>query len=166
MKFETREQKAYIPNGLKKPNGVPMQKVTARLKVLNSYLKRFTKPVNTSFSPGKMIDVVIGMIPNSWCKIMAQSKTEPLTRTTRAGVIRNPRLDSPLAPKLEIIAAITTIQVVTSASSSRARILLRGNPTTQRISSLRNISKVKWQVIISQNLITTIKIRVTTKKLS
>ena len=53
MKFVERKQKDYICNGLKKPNGIPMKKVTARLKVLNSYLKCFPKPENISFSTGK-----------------------------------------------------------------------------------------------------------------
>ena len=77
MRFTARKQKAYMSNGLKKPSGVLMQKVTARLRVLNSYLKRFPKPESTSFSAGDMIDVVIGMIPSAWCKIMAQAGTEP-----------------------------------------------------------------------------------------
>ena len=77
MKFAARKQKAYIRNRLKKPSGLPMKKVAARLKVLNSYLKRFPKPENTSLSAGEMIDVVIGMIPSAWCKIMAQARIEP-----------------------------------------------------------------------------------------
>ena len=55
---------------------------------------------------------------------------EPTVRMTRAEVIRDPKLDPPLTPKLEIIGAITAITCVTSASSSRAKILPRGKPTT------------------------------------
>ena len=76
MKFASRKKKAYMRNELKDPNGIPMKKVAAKLKVLNLYLKRFLKPGNTSFSAGEMIDVVIGVIPNVWCKIMSQVGTE------------------------------------------------------------------------------------------
>ena len=75
-KFAARKQKAYMRNGSKNPSGVHMKKVPAWLKVLNSYLKRFPKPENTSFSAGEMIGVIIGMIPSAWCKIMAQAGIE------------------------------------------------------------------------------------------
>ena len=75
VKFVVRNQKAYMRNGFKNPNGVPIKKVAARLKVMNSYLKSFHKHENMSFSAGEIIDVVIGMIPNVWCKIMAQTGT-------------------------------------------------------------------------------------------
>ena len=76
MNFAARNQKAYMRNRLKKPTGVPMKKVVIILKVLILYLKRFLKSENTSFSAGEMIDVVLGMTPNAWCKIMAQTGTE------------------------------------------------------------------------------------------
>ena len=53
-----------------------MKKVAATLEVLNSHFKRFTKPDKTSFSTGEMMDVMIGMIPNSWWKTMAQTGTK------------------------------------------------------------------------------------------
>ena len=77
MKFAARNHKVYMHNMLKKTKNVPMKRVVARLNVLNSYIKRFPKPENTPFSFGEMIDVVVGMILNSWCKIMAQIGTEP-----------------------------------------------------------------------------------------
>ena len=53
INFATRKQKAYMRKGLKNLNGVSMKKVAARLEVLNSDLKRFPRPENTSFSAGK-----------------------------------------------------------------------------------------------------------------
>ena len=67
VKFTARKQKVHMCNGLKNPKSLPMRKVTARLKVLKSYLKRFSKPANTFFSSGETIAMVIGMILNSWC---------------------------------------------------------------------------------------------------
>ena len=75
-KFAAPKQKSYMCNGLKKHKNVPIKKVAARLKVLNIYLKRFPKPENTSFSSGEMIDIVIGIILDSWCKIVAEAGTE------------------------------------------------------------------------------------------
>ena len=54
-----------------------MKKVVVRLNVLNSYLKCFPKSKNMSLSTGEMIDVVIGMLLNTWRKIMTQTGTEP-----------------------------------------------------------------------------------------
>ena len=62
---------------MKSPNDVPIKNVAPRLNVLKLYLKQFPKPENMSFSSGEMIDVVIGINLNSWCKIMAQSRVEP-----------------------------------------------------------------------------------------
>ena len=54
-----------------------MKKVAARLKALNSYSKCFSRHGHTPFSSGEMINVVISMIPNFYCKIMTQPETEP-----------------------------------------------------------------------------------------
>ena len=54
-----------------------MKKVAARLKVSQLLSQALPKPENTPFSAGDMIDVIIGMIPNAWCKTMAQTGTEP-----------------------------------------------------------------------------------------
>ena len=64
-------------NGLRNPKSVSIKKVSTRIKVLNSYPKQLPKPENMSFSSGEMIDVVIEMIPNSWCKNIAQKGTKP-----------------------------------------------------------------------------------------
>ena len=77
MKFATRKQKCYMHNRLKNPKSIPMKKITTKLKVINSYSKRFPKSENTEFSSGEKIDVVIKIIPNFWCKIMAQTGAEP-----------------------------------------------------------------------------------------
>ena len=66
-----------MSSGLRKANVVPMKKVAARLNILNSYPKQFLKPENASFSAGEIIGVVLGMITNAWCNIMAQAGTEP-----------------------------------------------------------------------------------------
>ena len=68
---------------------------------------------------------------------------EPIVKIIRDDVIRNPRLDSPLTTKLERTVAITSIKVVTSASSLRVKILLCGKPTTQSTASQRTNLKVK-----------------------
>ena len=64
-------------NGSKNLNGVPMKKVAKRLNALNSYLKHFRNPDNTSFSTGDIICVAVRMILNDWCKIIAQARTKP-----------------------------------------------------------------------------------------
>ena len=71
-KLSVQKHKACTCNGLKRPKNATMEKVSEMRNVLNSYLKRFTKPENTSFSSGKMINVVISTIPNSWYIIMVQ----------------------------------------------------------------------------------------------
>ena len=43
---------------------------------------------------------------------------DPIVKITRVEVIRNSSLYSPLTPKLEITAAITSINFATSANSS------------------------------------------------
>ena len=48
---------------------------------------------------------------------------KPTVKMIKAEVIRGPKMDPPLTPKLEITAAITA-KVATSASSLRADILL------------------------------------------
>ena len=52
MKFAARNKKVYICNVLKNSKSISMKKVSARLKGLSSYLKRFPKPENMSFSSG------------------------------------------------------------------------------------------------------------------
>ena len=80
----------------------------------------------------------------------------------RARVLRNPRLDSPLAQKL----SITATQVTTSAGSLRAKILLRGKYTTQSTANLKASLKVRKKVIVKNIPATTIKIKVAINKVT
>ena len=60
---------------------------------------------------------------------------EPIVKMTRSEVIRGQKMDPPLIPKLEI-------KVVTSARSSRVKIILRGKPIIRNIASIKTTSKV------------------------
>ena len=77
QKFAARKEKAYMRMGLKKPRDINVKQMSARLRVMNSYLSRFPPPENVSFSTGELIEIVIGMIPHSWVTSMASAGIEP-----------------------------------------------------------------------------------------
>jgi hypothetical protein len=68
-------------SGIVKPIEVPVQLMSSRLRVMNSYLVHFPSPKNTSFSTGDMIDIILGMIPKKWTDKMISSKVEPRNLT-------------------------------------------------------------------------------------
>ena len=70
-------------SNLQKPSKVPVKMMTARLKVMNSYLPSFPSPENTSFSTGEMIDIILSMIPKHWIKMMITAKIEPRSMTVK-----------------------------------------------------------------------------------
>ena len=77
QKFAARKEKAYMRSGLKKPRDITVKQMSARLRVMNSYLSRFPPPENVSFSTGELIEIVIGMIPHSWVTSMMSAGIEP-----------------------------------------------------------------------------------------
>ena len=80
-KFAARKEKAYMRAGLKKPRDITVRQMSARLRVMNSYLSRFPPPENSSFSTGELIEIVIGMIPHSWVTSMISAGIEPREMT-------------------------------------------------------------------------------------
>ena len=81
--FAARKQKTYMRSNLLKPEKVPVKMMTARLKVMNSYLPSFPSPENTSFSTGEMIDIILSMVPKHWIEMMITAKIEPRSMTVK-----------------------------------------------------------------------------------
>ena len=57
--------------------------MTARLKVMNSYLPSFPAPENSPFLTGEIIDIILSMIPKHWIEMMITAKIEPRSMTVK-----------------------------------------------------------------------------------
>ena len=55
--------------------------MSSRLKILNNYLTSFPMPDYKSFSQGKMIEVVLSMLPTVWVNILTTAGLEPREKT-------------------------------------------------------------------------------------
>ena len=68
---------------LVKPDTIPVQMMTARLMVMNSYLYQFPFPDNTNFSVCGTVDVILSMIPIQWVEKMVTATVEPRNLTIK-----------------------------------------------------------------------------------
>ena len=69
--YDARKQKSSMRSGLVKPRSLSVDSMSSRLKILNNRLQGFPSPDNKHFSQGKLIEIVLSMIPSFWIKSMA-----------------------------------------------------------------------------------------------
>ena len=63
--------------GLIKPKSLSIDAMSSRLKILNHYLTSFPSPYKNLFSEGKMIEIVLSILPTVWINIMITAGLEP-----------------------------------------------------------------------------------------
>ena len=66
---------------LKKPRGVQVKQIVARIQQMNSMLPMFPGPDNEQFNENDLIDIILSMIPGQWRTQMVKMNFEPYEST-------------------------------------------------------------------------------------
>ena len=77
QKFAACREKNYVRMGLQKPREISIKQMPPRLRVINSYLSRFSALENIIFSTRELVEIVIGMISYNFVTSMINAGIEP-----------------------------------------------------------------------------------------
>ena len=68
-------------SSFQKPKSLSVDAMLSRLKIINNYLTSFPSPDNKAFLQGKMIEIVLSMLPTVWVNIITTAGLEPREKT-------------------------------------------------------------------------------------